>query len=187
MWACSLGKNKGAPGSNWPTPQEERMAVFYALGCGVKGIGYFIDIKPDPLKNNFIGLSDIAPLYDEVGRINKDIAVLSPYLARGCVAGEPERQGELWTRSLMCGSGAVVAIAVNKNHIIDFNTKEQAARHVPAEDETIKINVPRHFTSPRVRELRDGELVPVDAQLRKSAVYIKIDELDTARAFLIQE
>lgn len=186
MWACSLGKNKGTPGSNWPTPEEERMAVFYALGCGVKGIGYFIDIKPDPLKNNFIALSDIRPLFDEVGRINEDISVLAPYLARGCVVGDPERQGELWTRSLMCGANSIVAIAVNKNHIIDFSTKEQTARHMPAENETLRINLPQHFRDPRVREVRDGKLVPVEGQVRKSALHIKLDKVDTARAFLIQ-
>lgn len=186
LWACSIGKNKGTPGSNPPTPQEERMMAFYALACGVKGIGYFADVKPDPLKTSYIRLSEIKPLYDEIGRINKDVAVLAPYIARGCAAGEPERQGELWTRSLMCGANAVVAIAVNKNHIIDFETKEQAARHVPAESETLKINLPQHFRNPRVREVQGGKLVPVKGEVRKSALYIKLDKVDTARAFLIQ-
>lgn len=187
LWACSLKTKSQSPGSTPPTPEEERMAVCYALACGAKGIGYFIDIAKDPQKPNFTGLSDIAPLWEEVGRINRDLAAVDQYIARSCPADEAAKQGDAWTRSLMCGANTMVLIAINTKHTIDFSAKDEPRRHEALKEVTLRFALPRHFTKCRITELQDGELAPFRAVFRKSAAYLTLDKLDTARVFVVAQ
>lgn len=185
LWACSL-KGDRKFGSNPPTPQEERMMVFYALGCGVKGYSYFIDLTQQTGEGQFTGVSDYPELWEEVGRTNRDAAALAPYLSIGCPAGEPVTQGWVWTRTLMCGPDAVVLVAVNTRHHIGFETKGEVSINVPVRNAAVEAALPSGFADCTVSEARNGELVPVSAVVRNNRVRLQLDEIADARAFLIR-
>ncbi len=185
LWACSL-KGDRKFGSNPPTPQEERMMVFYALGCGVKGYSYFIDLTRETGEGQFTGVSDYPELWEEVGRTNHDALALAPYLSIGCPAGVPSTQGWVWTRTLMCGPDAVVLVAVNTKHHIGFETKGEVSINVPTRNAVIEAALPSGFTECTVSEVRGGKLAPINADIRNNRVKIILDEIADARAFLIR-
>jgi hypothetical protein len=184
LWGCSLD-GKAKYGNNAPTPEEMRMMVFHALGCGVKGISYFIDMTQKTGEGQFTGLSDIKPLWEEVGRSNRDVAALAPYLSIGCPVPGSISGKDVWARSLMCGSDKLVVIAVNTNHYIGFETKYEYSFHEPAKDVELSIPLPRGFHEPKVQEVKDGTLVPSSGEVRDGALHLKVDILDTARAFVL--
>lgn len=168
-----------------PTPQEERMMAFYAMGSGIAGLAYFADIGIKAEGGTFLALSDNKPLWEEVGRINKDIAALAPYLAIGCPVPNPPKHEQVWMRSLLCGPDAMVVVVVNKGHEIGFNTVSHFPFHFPAEDVVVTIDLPDHLQNCRVREVKDGQLVPVQARPKDGKLELKLGEVDTARALVV--
>jgi len=184
LWACALdGKRKF--GNNAPTPEEIRMAVFYALGCGVKGIAYFIDMSQKTGEGQFTGLSDIKPLWQEVGRTNRDVAILAPYLSIGCpVPGGVKVEGA-WARAVMCGSDKLVVIVVNTKHYIAFETRNECSLHEVTRDVDVSIQLPPEFQCCKVEEINNGRLISMPGKVEKGALRLKLDVLDTARAVLI--
>jgi len=167
-----------------PTPQEERMMVFYALGSGISGLAYFADINVEGEGGKFLPLSENKELWEQVGRINKDVAALAPYLAIGCPLPNPPKHEDVWIRSLLCGPEAMVTVVVNKGHEIGFNTVSHFAWHFPARDVEVTIPLPAQLQKCQVREVKDGQLVPVAAEIRDGQASLKLDAVDTARAFV---
>jgi hypothetical protein len=163
-----------------PTPEEERLMVFYALGSGAKGVLYFADYDNPPA-----GLGRDKDLWDEIGRINSDILALAPYLAIGCPAGPAVETDKFWYRSVMCGQDKMVLIVVNKGHHIGYNTQPGFAWNFPAKDVGVSVPLPTHFKSCRIEEVKDGKLTPAQAEFMRGKMKMKLDEVDTARAFLI--
>lgn len=184
LWACSLEGNRKF-GSNPPTPQEQRMAVFYALGAGAKGYCYFIDLTQKTGEGQFTGVMDYPELWKEVGRINRDATALAPYLSIGCPIGEPEKQGWVWVRSLMCGPDSLAVVAVNTRHHIGFETKGEVSTNVPVKNASIQAALPPDFGKVTVSEVVDGKLTPVKAEVKGGKVRILLDEISSARAFVI--
>ncbi len=164
------------------------MMVFYALGCGIKGLAYFIDLTTETGEGQFLGLSDLKELWEEVGRTNRDIQALSPYVSIGCPIGSPQQTDDIWWRALMCGRGDIVVIVVNRKHYIGFETRTEHAWHTPAENVELTVALPGHFKRGRVREVKDGtisDLGPAEAAVRNGILRLKLDSIDTARAFVI--
>ncbi|MGC8862252.1 MAG: hypothetical protein ACP5R5_05675 [Armatimonadota bacterium] len=184
LWACSLG-GKRKFGSNAPTPEEMRMMIYYAIGCGAKGIGYFIDMTKTTGEGSFVGLSDIKPLWEEVGRSNREVAALAGYLAVGCPAGPHSMQGKVWVRSVMCGPDAMIVVAVNTNHYIAYETQKEVSFHFPLRNADVNVPLPRGFGNVNVQEVVDGRLVPYAHQVSKGKITLRLDTLDAARVFLV--
>ena len=168
-----------------PTVQEERMMAFYSLGSGISGLAYFADIGVEGEGGKFLALSDNKALWEEVGRINRDVAAMVPYLATACPLPGPQKHEQVWIRSLMCGPEAMAVFVVNKNHTIRFNTVSHADAHFPAEAVEMSVPVAAHLQKGKVLEVKDGKLVPFAAELREGQVFFKLDVVDTARAFVI--
>lgn len=185
LWACSLSSEGKRVGNKAPTAEEGRMQIFYALGSGVKGISYFIDLTQKTGEGQFIGLSDCKELWEETGRTNADVAALAPYLSIGCPVGQPKLQGEVWTRALMCGSDKMVLIAVNTRHHIAYETASELSINIPLKDVSVRMPLPEHWKTCSVQEVREGKLVPFKAEVKAKTVTMPMDELATARAFVL--
>ncbi len=186
LWACSLG-GKRKFGSNAPTPEEMRMMIHYALGCGVKGIGYFIDMTRETGEGQFVGLSDIKPLWEAVGQANKEIATLAPFLSIGCPAGAYSIQNKVWVRTLMCGPDAAVAVLVNTHHYIAFETQRETSFHFPLKKVRAEVELPPGFKSVKVEEIVDGVMRPFPSSVKKDRLTLDLDSLDAARVFLVRK
>ena len=168
-----------------PTVEEERMMAFYALGSGINGLAYFADIAIEGEGGKFLALSDNKELFEEVGRINRDVAALVPYLATACPLPGPQKHEQVWIRSLVCGPEAMAVFVVNKDHTIRFNTVSHADVNLPAEGVEFSVPVASHLQKGKVLEVKDGKLVPIAAEMRDGEAFLKLDVVDTARAFVI--
>ena len=183
IWAINEDVPAKRPRDRAPTPQEERMMVFYALGAGSKGLLYFAD--RDGRSGEPTGVSHNQPVWAEIGKINADVKVLAPYLARSCPAGVPVEDEQVWVRHLMSGANAMVTIVVNKGHFIDYSTPTGIVTHRAAKNVSVSVPLPAHLRKVLVREVRQGKLVPVASRLRSGRVLIRLDQVDTTRVFVI--
>jgi len=186
IWAA--GVSGIGPRGRMPLPDEERMMVFYALGAGVKGLTYFADRIPrNTTGEQLVASSQNKPLWDEMGRINADVAALSPYLAIGCPSGPPMENEEIWYRSIMCGRDAMALIVVNTGHLIDYDTPNAEASHEVAPNVSVNLKLPRHFRRYNVLEIEDGSLKLFENySTQRGTLNLTLDEVDTARAFVIE-
>lgn len=185
LWCTSMGeRNPWNAKRRPPTPEEERLMTFYALGAGVKGVFYFAD-RDTPSGEELVSVVHNQPLWDEMGRINRDVKALAPYLAHGCPAGPPVETDKLWYRSLMCGPTKMVLIVVNKGHHIGYITKYGFAWHFPAKDVVVSLPLAAQFQKCSVKEVKDGGLVPAKADFKNGEMTMTLDVVDTARAFVI--
>ncbi len=186
LWACSL--DSGAPrnfGRRPPTAREERVMAFYALGAGAKGIAYFIDLTSETGEGRFSGVSDHPELWEEVGRINRDIAILAPALAVACPAGPPQQQGTLWVRTLMSGRDRLVVTVVNTEHYIGYETQTIHSFHRPARDARVKVRLPAGSGDCRVVRVEGGRTSSAPFRRDGDTLEISVDRLDAAAAFLV--
>ncbi len=167
-----------------PFPDEERIMAIYALGCGAKGLGYFSD-HADSKDASRGGVSRNKPLWEELGRINRDVLALAPYLSIGCPVPPSEEKEGVWVRSLLCGRDHMVIVAVNEGHYIGYNTVSSFAWHTPAREVDITVALPSHFRRCRIQEVKDGTLVPAGGKVKSGGLHLKLDEVNTARAFLV--
>lgn len=185
LWATHID-----PGAGWskrpPTPEEERMMVFYALGCGARGIGYFADFDVETGEGRFYSASGICKLWEEIGRINRDVAALAPHLSIGCpIPSAVEADDTVWARAIMCGPDSVALFVVNRGHYIAFNTASTFAWRRPAENVDVGVSLPEGFGAFRVSELQEGGWVAANYQAGNGRLTLRLAEVDTARAFLI--
>ncbi|MGQ9455895.1 MAG: hypothetical protein ACUVRS_02930 [Armatimonadota bacterium] len=185
LWACSLsGKRKF--GSNAPTPEEIRMMIYYAIGCGVKGIGYFIDMTQETGEGQFVGLSDIKPLWEAVGQANMEISSIARFLSIGCPASSYCTRDKVWIRTLMCGPDSMIVVVVNKNHYIAFETQKETSFHFPLKKVSITVELPPTFKHFEVKAISNGKLLPFPYTYTKHGLSLFLDTLDAAEAFLVQ-
>lgn len=185
LWACGLKANDGRKGDRPPSASEERIMAAYALGSGVKGLGYFIDLTKVTGEGKFTGLMDVKPLWEEVGRINRDALALAPYISIGCPTGPARVNGDAWVRTLLCGRDHMVLTVVNETHRIDFSKPSAPATRKMLSNVRVSVPLPPHFRKCRVSEVRNGKFLPAQATVNNGTLRMRIDKLDAARMFLI--
>jgi len=183
---CALAKKNELP-RRPPSPKEMKMMIYYALGAGSKGITYFSDHPEAKVTEDgtHASISHNPELWKEVGLIHKDLNILAPYLSKGCPIPFSFEDEDVWARALLCGTDAVVVIVVNKNHYIGYETRTAYEWHEPARNVSFSVPLPRHFRRCTINEVVDAALKPVECEAKKRQLHLTLDQVDTARAFII--
>lgn len=104
----------------FPTPEEARMMVYYALAAGAKGLSYWW-FSDDP---NCIGCGVDDPaakiLWKEIGLLGAEVRTASDIIGASCpVTLSVAAPRYLWVRTLISGVDTVAVIAVNDNVLCD--------------------------------------------------------------------
>jgi hypothetical protein len=104
----------------FPTPEEKRIEVYYALAAGAKGISYWwfsLDKEcygcgaPDP---------EAKALWKEIGLLGAEVRTAGPIVTMGCPVDVPVKAPRnLMTRCLISGLDTLALIAVNDNVLCD--------------------------------------------------------------------
>lgn len=112
-------KDKGYVG-RFPTPEEERIQVYYAIAAGAKGLSHWwFSYDPGCMG---CGLDDPAAqaLWDEVGRVGAEVRTAGDVITASCPAALPvTTTRNIWARTLVSGLDTAALIVVNNNVICD--------------------------------------------------------------------
>ncbi len=104
----------------YPTPEEKRMEVYYAVGSGAKGLSFWWF----PKDRYCHGLDERTPeanaLWKEIGLLGAEVRTAGPVITTSCPANLPVQASRfLWTRALLCGADTVAVVVVNENVACD--------------------------------------------------------------------
>ena len=79
----------------------------------------------------------------------------------------------------------MLVVVVNTDHFIDFSASGAGSRHNPLKNAAIQVALPPHFKKCAVSEVKDGQLLPFKVDVNKGILKLTLDELSTARAFVV--
>lgn len=167
-----------------PTPEEERIMLYYALGGGAKGINYFIWGSD----SNVAGVTESPALQEEIGRLNAELQVCSPLLSIAHpIPGNSVRSSteDLYTRTLLAGkSNMVIVLANNSYRYKDWRSKEGEYTLNPLEDMTIEVEIPPYLRVNDVRRI-DHDGIKTLSWKRKSEGRLEVSAGDVKAAGMI--
>ncbi len=104
----------------FPTPEEARVQVYYALSAGAKGLSYWW-FSPDTVCYG-VGADEPGAhaLWKEIGLLGAEVRTAGPLLTQSCPAALPvDATRDVWVRTLLSGLDTVVLMAVNDNFLCD--------------------------------------------------------------------
>ncbi|MDH7601706.1 MAG: hypothetical protein QHI38_06115 [Armatimonadota bacterium] len=134
----------------FPTPEEKRMEVYYAIGSGAKGLSYWWF----PKDRYCHGLDERTPeanaLWKEIGLLGAEVRTAGPVITTSCPANVSIQASRfLWTRALLCGGDTLAVVVVNENVACD----RLGTIVKPVEDARVTIDLPSWITPKSVFEV----------------------------------
>ncbi len=153
LYAVSGHSGKGVK-FRFPTPEEKRIEVYYALAAGAKQISYWW-FTPRPLGvKGANGCGSDQPgakaLWNEIGLLGAEFGTVSHLIADGCVANlKVTGSDDMWVRTLLSGSDTVLVLCVNENYAND----RMGTVYKPVEKCEIGISLPAWMEAKDVFEV----------------------------------
>lgn len=166
----------------YPTPEEKRMEVYYAIGNGAKGISYWW-FAPDV---NCVGLGTDEPeakaLWKEIGLLGAEVRTAGSVITLSCPVDLPiKAPSQLWTRTLLAGTDTVALIAVNDDVACD----RVGTVYKPVDDAEIQVEIPKWIKPTEVFEVTCRGVGSVPWKLEGSKAILSLGTVDISRFVLI--
>ena len=186
------GMNTGYPMRRSPTPEENDMSVHYVLGCGAKGVHYFLDWNSYPTVfegGYYVGAPRTNMLWKNMGRMNAEMARLAPLLAIGhpfsIVAADSD---QLWARSLLCGKDNFVVVLVNRKHRINVNDRYSKQPHIyPVESAAVALSLPGWFTLRSAVHVTYDDVRPIRLSGQGQRRRLEVRDLRTSMVLVLSQ
>lgn len=159
-----------------PTPELERLLVYYAVSRGSKGI--FYRAWGGPLK-------DKPELQQEIKRINGELQILKRFLKIGELIPLAEcTNPDVEPNTILAGDKAVVLILINQKPI-EWEKKEDETRcfFSPKFNFKVIVHIPKWMKVKDVYEV-GGDFRRLKYIRRRNSIAIEIDRLDFTRQIL---
>ncbi|MGQ9456041.1 MAG: hypothetical protein ACUVT8_05165 [Armatimonadota bacterium] len=152
LYANSPQSRTGEAMFRYPTPEEKRVEVYYALAGGAKQISYWwYTPQPPGVKGaNGCGSEHTAAkkLWREIGLIGAEFGTVSHLIADSCptelkvftatTTANYSNWNDLWIRTLLVGTNTLILILVNENYTCD----RLGTTYVPIEKADIVLRMP---------------------------------------------
>ena len=172
---------KGYEG-RFPTPEEKRMEVYYAIGSGAKAISYWW-FSPDTY---CVGLGKDEPaahaLWKEIGLLGSEVRTAGPVITVSSPVNLPvEAPKLLWVSTLLSGIDTIALIAVNEDVACD----RVGTVFKPIENTTVTVTIPSWITSPNVFEVTYEGLKDVNWKKEGSKVTLDLGKVNISRFLII--
>ena len=180
---CSTryGNDSGYLG-RFPTPEEKRMEVYYAVGSGAKGISYWWFAYDKYCRGLSEGTPEAKALWKEIGLLGAEVRTAGPLITTSCpVRLKTKASRFLWVRSLLCGPGTVAVVVVNDNAASD----RLGTIVKPIQKASVSIDVPSWLKPASVFEVTQDGIRDVQSQSRDGALTLDLGTVNVSRFVLV--
>ncbi|MDD5598573.1 MAG: LamG domain-containing protein [Victivallaceae bacterium] len=180
-------RDDGGGACRFPLPGEARMMVYGAVANGAKAVSYFTyNIEPgEPTEGvgnaAWIGIPEAVALWEEIGRINLELATLGPWLMRGCVMKREKLAGNIALSRIGVGDDTVILILTNKNYRY---TRQEFQPH-PIGNCEIVSEIPAYLKPNQVFELSASGIKPLSYEMRGKNIAIPVNGLKINKVLII--
>lgn len=173
-----------------PTPEENDLSVHYVIGCGGKGIHYFLDWNSYPTVfegGYYISALRTGMLWKNMGRMNAELTRLAPLLSIGHSFDAVEVDNpDIWARSLLCGPDSLVVVLVNDTYQEYPNVPNLGGagyQLYPTGPATVSLDLPPWLTGARAYDVSWDGVTPVSM----TDGTIAIESLATSKVLVISK
>jgi len=166
----------------FPTPEEKRMEVYYAIAAGAKGLSYWWFSPDKYCRGCGEDDPDARALWKEIGLLGAEVRTAGPVITRSCPAALPVKASpRLWVRSLLSGLDTVALIMVNDDVACD----RVGTVVKPVEEAQVSVQVPSWISPSDVFEVTYEGIKDVSWKRDGSKVSIGLATVDVSRFILI--
>lgn len=191
---CAISQSSGQPKplhailcstryrGRYPTPEEKRMEVFYAIASGAKGISYWWF----PKDSGCHGLDERTPeacaLWKEIGILGGEVRTAGLLIPTSCPVDLPSKASKfLWVRSLLCGGDTVAVITVNDNVACD----RMGTIVKPCEKAQVSVQLPSWINPKSVIEVTSDGIKDVPSKRDGGKLTLDLGTVNVSRFVLI--
>jgi hypothetical protein len=155
----------------FPSPEEERLLVYYQIIEGIKGISYCYSAKEGGYKAN-------PELEKEIGGINQELQRLKQYLKISepfpglAVSSDPK----VLASTIVAGDSGLVLLLMNTDYTTEIKDGKRHTDFIPKKDFQVQIKVPNWLKIKKISEVNQaGKLI--DYQAAGDKITLKIDNI----------
>jgi len=166
----------------YPTPEEKRMEVYYALAAGAKGLSYWWFSADSQCQGCGKDEPEAQRLWQEIGLLGAEVRTVGDFITTSCPAPIPlKAKGRIWVRTLISGLATLGVIVVNDDVLCDrLGTVVK-----PVENASVTLEIPAWLTPADAFEVTYKGLE--DVRWKQTGKHLRLDlgTLDVSRFILI--
>lgn len=192
LYACSHINNETSQRFRFPTPQEKRIEVYYALAAGAKGLSYWWYTPAQKGKGSVahygVGAAtrDKHPaamaLWREIGLLGAEIRTAGPLLLRSCPTDLPiATTNGLCVRSLLTGQDTVLLLVTNEQYV----STDEGTEIRPVDAARLSLDIPAWIQAADVFEITWQGTREVRWQVTGANACLHLGHVDVTRLILI--
>ncbi|BCW99870.1 MAG: hypothetical protein KatS3mg024_2697 [Armatimonadota bacterium] len=165
----------------FPTPEEKRMEVYYAIGEGAKGLSYWWFAYDRFCRGLEAATSEAKALWNEIGLLGAEVRTAGPVITTSCPAPlETQASRYLWVRTLLSGTDTLAVITVNENAASDrLGTVVR-----PAMEARIRVKLPSWLEAADVFEVTGDGIAEVKWSVRDGWLGLEPGEIFLSRLII---
>lgn len=166
----------------YPTPEEKRMEVYYAIAAGAKAISYWFFTPSKECDGCGSDEPAARALWREIGLLGAEVRTAGDIITLGCPAALPVKSpGLLWVRTLVWGADTVAVIAVNDDVLSD----RVGTVYRPLEKVTVSVQTPSYLKPVAVFEVSSDGIRDVTWSREGKAIRLDLGSVDLSRFVVI--
>ncbi len=179
---CSTQYVVPAHTGRFPTPEEKRMEVYYAIGAGAKGISYWWFAYDDICRGLSAGTPEAKALWNEIGLLGAEVRTAGPVITTSCPAELPTTASRYLTvRSLLRGTDTAAVATVNTNSASDrVGTVVR-----PVENSRVQVSLPAWLKPRDAFEVTADGIRSVTWEFADGKVSLDLGTVDVSRFVLV--
>ncbi len=195
LYAVSAQSGQGLVKFRFPTPEEKRTEVYYALAGGAKQISFWWYTPTPPGKKGANGCGADQPaakaLWTEIGLLGAEFGTISELIAESCpldlmvaaatvVGGCKELEPSLWARALLSGIDTLILLCINENLVCD----RLGTVYTPIEQADLRVSIPQWLKPKDVFEVTYKGIADVDWSSKKT-LDIRLNDTKLTRLIVV--
>jgi len=182
LYSCEYRDPSTGDTFPFPTPQNKRIEVYYALAGGAKGLAYWWFLPGYPSNGLGAATPDANALWREIGLLGAEIRTAAPLLVTSCPAVMTLQPSTgVWARSLLVGLDTLVLLVVND----DYYNDEAGCHYTPVTSASVAVTLPTWLQSPTAFEIAAGGISDVATQVADNQLQVNLGTLDLTRMIVI--
>jgi hypothetical protein len=159
----------------YPTPEEKRLEVYYAIAAGAKGLSYWWYTPMDGVGS---GLPGSKALWKEMGLLGTEVRTASSIITEGCPVDFPTTATRwLWVRTLLHGTDTLATIVLNDNFLND----RLGSVYKPVENASVTVITPSWLKAKDVFEVSYQGIKDVKWTQTNGKLALDLGKVDLSR------